>query len=145
MKRWSFLITGCVALIAAMQPLGVAQSSSNLSGLDTAYIDKSADPCQDFFQYACGKYSGIHPIPQDRSSFGSLAMLADENEKILHAILNKAAAGGASRTPNEQKIGDYYASCLDTAAINREGLKPLQAEFDRIAALKSKSELSGLL
>src|SRR5207302_9807038 len=59
--------------------------------------------------------------------------------------LGQAAAGGANRSPNEQKIGDYYASCLDTAAINREGLKPLQPEFDRIQALKSKDELAPLL
>ncbi len=71
--------------------------------------------------------------------------MADENEKILHGILDKAAAGGANRSPNEQKIGDFYASCLDTAAINRAGLKPLQPEFDRIAALKSKGELPALL
>ncbi len=72
-------------------------------------------------------------------------MLADENEKILHAILEQAAAGGANRTPNEQKIGDYYASCIDTDAINREGIKPLQPELDRIAALKNKAELTDLL
>ncbi len=129
-----------------MQPFGAAQSSSNLSGLDPAYIDKTADPCTDFFQYACGNFSKLHPIPPDRASIRQpVALLADENEKVLHAILDKAAAGGASRTPNEQKIGDYYASCLDTAAINREGLKPLQPEFDRIAALKTRAELTGLL
>ena len=122
-----------------------APSSKGGRGLNTAYIDKSADPCQDFFQYACGRFSSLHPIPPDRSAFGSLAMLSDENEKILHAILDKAAAGGANRTANEQKIGDYFASCLDTSAINRDGLKALQPELDRIAALKSKSELPALL
>ena len=122
-----------------------ATSPHDLPGLNTAYIDKSADPCQDFYQFACGKFTSLHPIPPDRSSFGSMALMADENEKILHSILDQAAAGGANRTPNEQKIGDYYASCLDTAAIDREGLKPLQPEFDRIQALKSKDELAPLL
>ena len=69
-----------------------ATSSQDLRGLNTAYIDKSADPCQDFFQYACGKFSSLHPIPPDRSSFGNMSMLSDENEKILHAILDKASA-----------------------------------------------------
>ncbi len=139
--------------MASLASLMFAQSASNdsgtsasdLRGLNSAYIDKSADPCQDFYQYACGKFTSLHPIPADRSSFGSMSLMADENEKILHGILDKAAAGGANRSPNEQKIGDFYASCLDTAAINRAGLKPLQPEFDRIAALKSKGELPALL
>ena len=100
-----------------------ASGSENLPGLNTAYIDKTADPCTDFFQYACGNFSKLHPIPPDRSWFGNMTMLADDNQGILHSILEKAAAGGASRTPNEQKIGDYYASCMDTARIDREGLK----------------------
>ena len=149
MKRNYFLAVCLVVCVFAART-GMAQKDStvkphDLRGLNTAYIDKSADPCQDFFQYACGKFSSMHPIPQDRSSFGSMTMLADENQTILHAILEKAAAGGASRTPNEQKIGDYYASCMDTAAINREGLKPLKPELDRIAALKSKDQLAALL
>jgi endothelin-converting enzyme/putative endopeptidase len=150
---WNSRLTICLFLLVFVLPSGIAQtpngaasaSQGNLRGLETAYIDKSADPCQDFFLYACGKFSTLHPIPPDRSSFGSGSLLADENERILHAILDKAAAGGAGRTPNEQKIGDYYASCLDTAAINREDLKPLQPELDRIAALKDKAELTSLL
>ena len=154
MKNWKNVFTVCFILLAVLRPACNAQSSSSasttsdaekLSGLNTAFIDKSADPCSDFFQYACGKFSAIHPIPPDRSSFGSMSMLADENEKILHAILEQAAAAGANRTPNEQKIGDYYASCIDTDAINREGIKPLQPELDRIAALKNKAELTDLL
>ena len=148
------VVAVCLLLIAALGLTGNAQTSASssaataqegLSGLNPAFVDKSVDPCQDFYQFACGKFSNLHPIPPDRSSFGSMSMLADENERILHAILDKAAAGGPGRTANEQKIGDYYASCLDTAAIDRKGLKPLQLELDRIAALKSKAELTALL
>ncbi len=116
-----------------------------LKGLDDRFIDKSADPCVDFFKYACGKFTKYYPIPEDHSSYGIFALVSDRNEAILHSILEKAAAGGVDRTPNEQKVGDYYSSCMDVDAINKKGLEPLQADLDRIAALKDKSELTPLL
>ncbi len=116
-----------------------------LPGLDTRLIDTAADPCVDFFQYSCGNFPKLYPIPADRSSFGSGAMIFDYTEYILHTMLEKAAAGGAGRTANEQKIGDYYASCVDTSAIEKKGLAPLQPDLDRIAALKSKADLPELL
>src|SRR5438270_3235073 len=94
MKRSCVLC--CLLLLFALITLsGTAQTpatnestaSRDVRGLNTAYIDKSADPCQDFFQYACGKFSSMHPIPPDRSSFGSMAVMADENQRILHAIV----------------------------------------------------------
>jgi putative endopeptidase len=72
-----------------------------LPGLDKRLIDTTADPCTNFFQYACGNFSKLYPIPNDRSAYGTGAMVADYTEHVLHAMLEKAAAGGASRTPNE--------------------------------------------
>ena len=123
----------------------VTKRPERLPGLDLSSIDKSADPCVDFYQYACGKFDRNHPIPADHSSYATFNILNDWNQSVLRDILEKEAAGGASRSPNERKIGDYYASCMDTAAINRKGLKPLQPELDRIAALENKSELTALL
>jgi putative endopeptidase len=116
-----------------------------LPGLDKDLIDTGANPCENFFQYACGNFNKLYPIPADRASFDTFAIVADYAENQLHGMLEKAAAGGADRTANEQKIGDYYASCMDSAAIDRDGLKPLQPELDRIEALKSTNELPELL
>ena len=130
----------------------IAQSSSTQSssqslpsGLDKRFLDTSADPCVNFFQYACGNFTKYYPIPNDRSGFGTGTLIFEHNEAVLHAMLEHAAAGGAERTSNQQKIGDYYAACMDTGTIDKKGLQPFQPELDRIAALKEKSELTSLL
>ena len=153
MKHMRIAAAFTLLLIAVVQVAAQGQSPAatdasalvRMSGLDPSFIDKSADPCTDFFQYACGNFAKIHPIPSDHSSFGTFNLLYDNNQIILHSILEKEVQSSASRTANEQKIGDFYASCLDESAINREGLKPLQPELDRIAALRNKSDLTALL
>lgn len=116
-----------------------------LPGLDEQLIDKSADPCTNFFQYACGNFSKLYPIPADMPSFGTGAIVYEHTQYVLHALLEKVAADNPSRTSDEQKIGDFYASCMDTNAIHAAGLKPLQPELERVDALKDKGELTGLM
>jgi putative endopeptidase len=118
-----------------------------LKGLDPKLMDATADPCVDFYQYSCGGWLKQNPIPADQSSFGRDTELAERNRLILRDILEKAsrdsAAGKASEL--EKKIGDYYASCMDEAAIEKKGAAALKPELDRIAALTSKDQLADLL
>ena len=106
--------------------------------LDVTSMDRSVDPCVDFYTYSCGGWMKKNPIPPDQPSWAAWDKMQDENTTRLWGILEEAAAGGAGRNGATQKIGDYYASCMDENAIDRKGLTPLQPELDRIAALKSK-------
>ena len=98
-----------------------------IPGFDTTSIDTSVDPCNDFYKFACGKFAANHPIPADQPEVDQFYALYNVNTQSLNGILKKAAAGGAGRSPDEQKIGDYYKACMDTDAIDAKGLAPLEA------------------
>ncbi|MEA2328414.1 MAG: putative endopeptidase [Thermoanaerobaculia bacterium] len=107
--------------------------------------DRSLDACTDFHAYACANWERAHPIPSDRSSYGTGSSVFDWNQAVLRDILETTSKGGTGRNETDRKIGDAYASCLDEAAIEKRGLAAIRPELDRIAALKSKKELPKLL
>jgi putative endopeptidase len=108
---------------------------------DVANIDKSLDPCVDFYQYACGNWIKNNPIPPDYPEWLSFNEVYEHNLAVLHGILEKAAATDSQRSPVLQQIGDFYASCMDEKAANQKRFAPLQPELDRIAAVKSVPEM----
>ncbi|HEY6264873.1 MAG TPA: M13 family metallopeptidase [Candidatus Acidoferrum sp.] len=99
-------------------------------------LDKTCKPCDDFYQFAMGGWMKANPIPPEYSTYGSFTRLADQNQQNLRLILDQAAKAKAAPGTNEQKIGDYYASCMDTAVIDADGTKPIDPELARIAEIK---------
>jgi endothelin-converting enzyme/putative endopeptidase len=110
--------------------------------VDLASLDRTADPCGNFSQFACGGWMTSHPIPSDRSMWSRFDELQERNDEMLHQILEAAAA---HPTPETQKIGDYYGSCMDEQAIDAKGVMPLQPELDRINSLANREGLPRLL
>lgn len=108
---------------------------------DLDAMDKSVDPCQDFYQYACGTWRKNNPIPPDQARWGRFNELAEYNRQFLRNILEKVSADDPKRTPVQQKIGDMYQSCMDETAVNKKGSTPLKPELDRIAAITTKDQL----
>ncbi len=114
-----------------------AADSKPIPGFDTTSIDATVDPCADFYKFACGHFSVNHPIPPDQPGMGPAYVLQNVNTGELRGILEKAAAGGPSRSPDEQKIGDFYHACMDAAAIDQRGLAPVEPLLATIDALGS--------
>ncbi len=113
--------------------------------LDVPSMDRAADPCVDFYQYSCGGWMASNPIPADQASWSVYGKLTEENGQFLWGILEEAAKPAADRTPVQQKIGDYFHACMDETAIDALGAKPLQPMLQRIAGMKSRSELPAFL
>jgi endothelin-converting enzyme/putative endopeptidase len=116
-----------------------------IPGFDTTSIDATVDPCNDFYKFACGKFAGNHPIPADQPGVDQFYALYNVNTQALNGILNKAAAGGAGRSPDEQKIGDYYKACMDTDAIDAKGLAPVEPLLKEIDAVTNREQLMPLV
>jgi endothelin-converting enzyme/putative endopeptidase len=118
-----------------------AQSTPSQLAFNPDAIDKAIDPCVDFYQYACGSWLKRAEIPADQTSWASFVEIREKNAAIMREILEKAAAENPGRDSITQKIGDYYGSCIDEKVVEAKGLKPLQAELDRVAGAKDKAAL----
>jgi predicted metalloendopeptidase len=117
-------------------------NSSLENGFDLGNLDKSVAACTDFYQYADGGWIAENPIPAAYPSWGAFNQLQERNRDILHQILEDAAKDThAPQGSNEQKIGDFYGSCMDETAIEAAGVAPLQPELDRIEKIQSQQDL----
>ncbi len=142
MKIPQLALTLFLALPITLARAAEPPATIDKGGLDHATIDSKVDPCGNFFRYACGGWIDANPIPPDESRWGLDQQLGDRNREKLRAILEKAAS---QPTPETQKIGDFYASCMDEAKIEALGMSPLKPDLDQIAALSDKSQLPALV
>jgi putative endopeptidase len=150
-RAWGSLALGASLLILlaawnarvlrARQSHGAAQSRTE-HGLETESMDKTCKPCEDFYHYANGEWLKENPIPPAYPSWDSFSALEQRNQNHEREILEQAAADPSARAgSNEQKIGDFYASCMNEPEVNTEGAKPLQPEFARIRAIENAPDL----
>jgi|CZKO01.1.fsa_nt_gi endothelin-converting enzyme/putative endopeptidase len=140
----------CAAQSAATEPaasatLGPLDALPHTPSLDLTDLDRTTDPCIDFYRYSCGGWRSRNPIPPDQANWSVYGKLYQDNQRFLWGILENLAHTTTSRSESQQKIGDYFAACMDESAIEKLGAQPLAPLLTRIANLRSKRELPGLL
>ncbi len=155
-KSITALLTFLILTFSAAAQTVAANSAANVAAgaaaeseqaakpehFDPNLVDKNLSPCDDFYKYSCNKWLTANPIPPDQVFWSTGSGLDLWNETILRETLEAASKNDAGRSASQQKIGDFWAACMDESGIEAAGLKPLQPELDRIAALKSKKELA---
>jgi len=138
-----------LALLGAASPALPAEtplaSLPYTPGLDVSAMDRSAEPCVDFYRFACGGWMRNNPIPPDESRWSVYGKLARENQRFLWGILEDLAKRSAGRSATQQKIGDYFAACMDEAAVEKSSARPLKPHLEQIFAMKSKRDLPAVL
>jgi endothelin-converting enzyme/putative endopeptidase len=140
-----------VLLIALCATLGFTQQAAapspdaqpqRMKSFDLDALDRSVEPCQDFYRFACGGWNKANPIPPDQSRWGRFELLHEYNRALTTQILEKAAANKKSSDPNQRKIGDYYATCMDEAGNNARGMAPAERWLRKIDGIKNTKDLA---
>ncbi|MGP0098132.1 MAG: M13 family metallopeptidase [Terriglobales bacterium] len=143
----SLLLTIVLCLAQSLAQSNPSPSSPATNGVpreipafDVNAIDKTVDPCVDFYQYACGTWMKNNPIPPDQSRWGRFNELFERNLYILRDILTEAQLPG-KHSETEILVGTFYNSCMDESTIETKGTTPLAAALERINGIKTKADL----
>lgn len=140
----------CSAFAVLVSVTAFAQSASvpalpHSPSLDVTSMDKTVDPCVDFYTYSCGGWQKKNPIPPDQTSWSVYAKLYQDNLTFLRGILEGAAAAKGQRNQVAQEIGDFYSACMNETVVNQRGLSAIQPQMEAIATLKSVRDIAPLI
>jgi endothelin-converting enzyme/putative endopeptidase len=148
-RAFGLLVMPIVVMMAAEARIRAQQQAAppaaTGSGIDVSALDRAANPCENFYQFACGGWIAKHPAPPDQPQYGRFNELQDRNNEILKDILETAAKPGGGSSPELQKIGDYYASCMAEPEIEAKGRAPLDADLRRVDAIRAKTDLPAVV
>jgi len=139
------VVASSIGIASAQAPERPLTSFPYTPGLDLNAMDPSADPCVDFYQYTCGGWMKNNPIPPDQPKWSVYGKLAQDNQRYLWGILEELSHTKHGRDATQQKIGDYFAACMDEAAVDKLGAKPLAPHLARIDAMKSTRDIPRVL
>src|SRR5262245_49222653 len=150
MNRARIVTIVCAMAFAAASRSALAEDAPYATlpytpSLDVPAMDRSVDPCEDLYQFSCGGWQKSNPIPADQASWSVYGKLYVDNQRYLWGILQQAATPSPSRTETQQRIGDYFDSCMDEAAVERVGTAPLEADLALVAGLKRTRDLARVL
>jgi putative endopeptidase len=133
------VLTGVILVSTAVAQEGMR------SGFDVTQLDRSADPCVDFYQFSCGGWRAKHPLPPDKARFNRYEEMNEANKSKLREILEAAGQAGAPHDPLSQQVGNYYAACMDESAAEKKGRTPLDPYLAKITALGDKQALFAMM
>lgn len=142
MKR-SVAVLALVAASCATVPQAepARESAPAEPGFDLTVLDRTTDPCDDFYQYATGGWRAANPLPATYARYGRFEELADRNRETLRDILETAAAAEAQPGTATRTLGDFWSTCMDEEALEAFGAAPIRGDLDRIAAISSRAEV----
>lgn len=139
------LLAGATAMCGLAQTSQPEPQPTELHHIDVTQVDSSVNPCDNFWQYTCGKLNAANPIPPDQMFWGVAGELEQWNQQVLRQILDKNEAAGSSRTANQQKIGDFYASCMDQASSKADDVAAVQPLLKQIRSIRDKQAIAAVL